>query len=117
MTNQQITTKSAEAIFKNATLTREAAQHDVTAYVDDLLPREKRETQGELKLAEAELVLAEEQRKATNEIDPERDLTLKQADVAIARAKLAIEKTMNRLHILANLHPGQADQTAQTRCQ
>ena len=100
LTNQQITTKSAEAIFKNSTLTREAAQHDVSAYVDDLLPREKRETQAELKLAEAELALAEEQRKAINQTGPERDLTLKQADVAIARAKLAIEKTVNRLHIL-----------------
>ncbi len=100
LTNQQITTKSAEAIFANATLRREAAEHDVTAYVDDLLPREKRETQAELKLAEAELALADEQRKAINQIGPDRDLTLKQADVAIARAKLAIEKTVNRLHIL-----------------
>ena len=72
----------------------------MTAYVDDLLPREKRETQIELKLAEAELALAEEQRKAINQIGPERDLTVKQADVAIARAKLAIEKSVNRLHIL-----------------
>ena len=100
LVNQRITTKSAEAIFKNATLTRELAEHDVTAYVDNLLPREKRETQAELKLAEAELALAEEQRKAINQIGEERDLTLKQADVAIARAKLAIEKTVNRLHIL-----------------
>ncbi len=101
LTNQRITTKSAEAIFKNATLTREAAAHDVSAYVDDLLPREKRETEGELKLAEAELALAEEQQKAAREIDANKGLTLRHGEVAIARAKLAKEKSMNRLHILA----------------
>jgi HlyD family secretion protein len=100
LTNQQITTAAAEANLKNAKLTREAAEHEVTVYVDDLLPREKRETEGELKLAESELALAEDQQKAAREINANKGLTLRQGEVAIARAKLAKEKAMNRLHVL-----------------
>jgi HlyD family secretion protein len=102
LVNQRITTKSAEAIFKNAQLARESAELDVTSYVDDLLPREKRENQGELKVAEAEVAVAEVQLRLFKENAGGDELRLKERELAVARAKLAKEKAANRLHILEN---------------
>jgi HlyD family secretion protein len=99
LTNQQITTKSAEANFRNAQLARESAKMDVAAYVDDLLPREKRESQEELKVAEAEVALAEGQLRLLETVGGD-ELKVKERELAVARAKLAREKAVNRLHIL-----------------
>ena len=98
--NQVITTKSAEANFRNAKLARESAEQDVAAYVDDLLPREKREMQGELKVAEAELAVAERHLEEFKDMVGSHEIRLKELELAIARGKLAREKAVNRLHIL-----------------
>jgi HlyD family secretion protein len=100
LTNQNITTKSAEAIFKNAQLARESAHEDEKAYVDDLLPREKRESQGELKVAEGEMTVALGRLKLFKETVGGNELKLKELELAVARARLAKEKAANRLHIL-----------------
>ena len=59
--NQRITTRSAEAIFLNAKLAREYADHALTAYQDDLFPRDEREAKGEVEVAERELAVAQGQ--------------------------------------------------------
>ncbi len=102
LVNQQITTKSAEANFQNAKLARESAEFSLQSYVDDLLPREQREAEGDLKIAQAELALAEEQRDAKKLVGGADQLEVKLSELAIARAKLALEKAGNRLHVLGH---------------
>src|SRR5262249_23669988 len=56
--NQRITSESAKANYGNAKLASESAQLDLKAYRDDLFPLERREFEGDTKIAEAELALA-----------------------------------------------------------
>lgn len=100
LVNQQITTKSAEANFRTAKLARENAESNLQAYVDDLFPREQHEAEGDLKIAETELALAEEDRKFNKPVNGGNPLDPEHSNLAIARAKLAVEKANNRLHVL-----------------
>jgi len=104
--NQQITTKSAEANFQNAKLAREDAEFSFRSYVDDLFPRQQREAEGDLKIAQAELALAEEERDAKKPVGGANPLGVKLSELAIARAKLALDKAGNRLHVLAHYTKG-----------
>ncbi len=102
--NQRITTRSAEAIFLNAKLAREYADHALTAYQDDLFPRDEREAKGEVEVAERELAVAQGQLELNvggGRMVPEQaKLNVKRYELDVARAKLALEKARNRLHIL-----------------
>ena len=60
LTNQQITTKSAEANFENATLTREVAEIAVVEYVEGIFKQDLATVEGEIKLAESDLSRAED---------------------------------------------------------
>jgi HlyD family secretion protein len=100
--NQQITTKSAEASFQNTELARENAELSLKGYVEDLFPREQREAEGELKIARTELALAEEQRDAKKRVGGADHLEVKLSELAVARAKLDLEKADNRLHVLVH---------------
>ena len=55
LTNQKITTRSAEAAFQNARLTREVAEIAVKEYEDGIYPQDLQTIQGEIKTAEAEI--------------------------------------------------------------
>ncbi len=58
--NQRITTKSAEANFLNAKLTREVAEIAVREYVEGVYVQELASVEGEIKLAESDLMRAED---------------------------------------------------------
>ena len=58
--NQRITTKSAEANFLNAKLTREVAEIAVREYVEGVYVQELATVEGEIKLAESDLMRAED---------------------------------------------------------
>ena len=60
LVNQKITERSAEANFQNAKLARENGDYDMIAYTGDLFPRQRRENEGEVKVARVELALGEE---------------------------------------------------------
>ncbi len=82
---------------------REDAEISLTSYVNDLFPRERREAEGDLKIAQTELALAEEERDARKKFIGGPDhLQVKLSELAVARAKLALEKAGNRLHVLAH---------------
>jgi multidrug efflux pump subunit AcrA (membrane-fusion protein) len=106
LVNQQITEKSAEAIFENAKLTRENADYDQTEYTEDLFPREQRENEGEIKVAESELAVGKEQFDALRAVGGANKLDVMRAELAIARANLALEKARNRLHFLTDYTKG-----------
>ncbi len=58
--NQRITTKSAEANFLNAKLTREVAEIAVREYKEGVYVQDIQTVEGEIKLAESDLVRAED---------------------------------------------------------
>ncbi len=98
--NQRITIKSAEANYHNARLARENAEIENSTYRNDLFPREEREAKGEVDVAERELDVATGQADVVRRDVGDQGLPLKRAELEIARAKLALEKAKNRLHIL-----------------
>ncbi len=102
--NQRITTRSAEAISLNAKLARENADHALTAYQNDLFPRDEREAKGEVEVAERELAVAQGQLElyvGGGRMVPEQAKpNVKRYELDVARANLALEKARNRLHIL-----------------
>ena len=58
LTNQQIATKSADANYRNATLTREVAEIGVREYVEGIFLQDNATLQGEVKLAESDAARA-----------------------------------------------------------
>jgi len=58
--NQRITTKSAEANFLNAKLTREVAEIAVKEYVEGVFVQDEATAKGEIKLAESDLTRSED---------------------------------------------------------
>ena len=78
------------------------ADYNEKAYTGDLFPREQREYEGEIKVAEAELALGKEQLDATRAVGGNNKLDIMRAELAIARANLALEKARNGLHLLTD---------------
>jgi HlyD family secretion protein len=60
LVNQKITTKSAEANYENAKLTREVAEIAVVEYVEGIFKQDEQTVDGEIKLAEADLSRSED---------------------------------------------------------
>jgi HlyD family secretion protein len=60
LVNQRITTKSAEANFLNAKLTREVAEIAVKEYVEGVYVQDLATVEGDIKLAESELTRSED---------------------------------------------------------
>jgi multidrug efflux pump subunit AcrA (membrane-fusion protein) len=60
LTNQQITTKSAEASYKNAVLTREVAEIAVIEYVEGVYKQDLATFVGEITLAQSDLARCED---------------------------------------------------------
>ena len=58
--NQKITTKSAEANYENAKLTREVAEIAVIEYVEGIFIQDQATVEGEIKLAESDLSRSED---------------------------------------------------------
>ncbi len=100
--NQRITRESAKANFQNARLAREEAEIEASWFQDEIYPREKREVEGEVTVAESEVVVGEAELKEVKSIGGNNELALKRADLAIARSRLALVKARNRLHILTH---------------
>jgi RNA polymerase sigma factor (sigma-70 family) len=99
--NQRITTESAKANHGNARIASENAQFALKAYRDDLFPIEKREFESDAKIAEAELALTGAVRKEL-ENPAHSKLDRMRADLDVARARFALEKAKNRLHVLVD---------------
>jgi RND family efflux transporter MFP subunit len=68
LTNQEITTKRAEADYQNALKTREVADIAVKEYLEGTYPQEAATIEGELTLAKSEFVRAKDRLKWTKEM-------------------------------------------------
>jgi HlyD family secretion protein len=100
LVNQQITTKSAAADYENTKLTREVAEIAVVEYAEGRFKNQIAETEGNIKIAEAELAFAEDTLVAVRPNDAAPKLETKRATLAVLRARFALEKAQGRKKVL-----------------
>jgi hypothetical protein len=98
--NQRITTKAAEANFQNAKLDREVAEIAVTEYLKGDYAGQQLEIRGEIKIAEAELALAQDVLNAARSNRTYNGRELKMFELKVLRAQFALEKVEHRLKVL-----------------
>jgi HlyD family secretion protein len=99
LTNQRITTESAKAVYQNAKLAREDAEIAVVEYEEGLYKMRLEEIAGDIKVAEAELALAEDQLKWVKELVSRNVTSEREArpnELAVLRAKIGLEKAQRR---------------------
>lgn len=95
MVNQKITRKAAEANYENSRLEREVAEISVVEYVEGIFKLKNAECHAAIKIAEAELALAEDELSAfVKNAKAEKatvNLERKRAELAVLRARWARE--------------------------
>ena len=104
--NQKITAESAEAGFTNATLAREVAEIAVVEYLEGTFPSELADFEGEIKLAEMEISLAEDELKAAATGGGTSPLAVKRAELEKTRGTVALKKAQCRRRLLVEYTKG-----------
>jgi len=99
LVNQKITSESAKANFQNAKLTREIAEIAATEYVEGLFVNEKVERELDIKIAEIDLSMAEDQldELKAQKADRKKRVT---AELVLKKARFALERAESRLKTL-----------------
>jgi HlyD family secretion protein len=100
LVKQQITTKTAAANHENVKLARENTELAVVEYVEGISNIQLMEAQGNIKIAEAELALAEDTLEAVRPNDVGPKLETKRAALARLRARYALEIAQGRKKVL-----------------
>ncbi|MFI5456649.1 MAG: sigma-70 family RNA polymerase sigma factor [Isosphaerales bacterium] len=99
--NQRITTESAKANSLNATLTREEGELAVVEYESGIYVFNLAEIEGDIKIAEAELALAQEELNTAKASTTDK-LAIKRLELAVFRAQFGLEKGQNRKKLLVD---------------
>jgi HlyD family secretion protein len=102
LVNQQITVRAAEANFQKHKSAREAAEIDVKAYTDGIYLVELREAVGDIKIAEAELALAEDELNTVKSSNSGIKNQIKRAELPVLRARFGLEKAEGRRKLLSD---------------
>jgi RNA polymerase sigma factor (sigma-70 family) len=100
LVNQRIAVKTAEAAYTNAKLAREVAEIAVREYLEGHYVERLQDVEGNIKLAEAELSLAELEFQAAKAEPRSGMLAIKRAEVNLLRARFSLEKTQSRMNVL-----------------
>jgi RNA polymerase sigma factor (sigma-70 family) len=100
LVNQRIAVKMAEAAFINAKLTREVAEIAVREYRDGVYVERLQDVQGDIKLAEAELAVAELEFQAAKAEPTSGTLAIKRAELNLMRARFSLEKAQSKKMVL-----------------
>jgi multidrug resistance efflux pump len=103
--NQQITAKSARAVFEKARLTREVAELAVVEYQEGIYPTNLAEVEGDIKIAEAELALAQEELNSAKASAVDK-LPIKRLELAVQRTQFGLEKAQGRRRLLVDYTKG-----------
>jgi HlyD family secretion protein len=98
LVDQRIATRETEAALLNAKVSREMAEIAMKAYLEGDSAAQHQDAEGHIKLAEAELSLAEAELAAARE--QPRPVVFKRAEVAVLRARFALEKAQSRKEVL-----------------
>ena len=104
--NQRITRESAKANYQNARLTREVAEIAVTEYKEGVFVSELTDIEGDIKVAQAEMALAEEDLNARQGRGGGNRLAVKRAELDKFRAQIALEKAQARRKVLVDYTKG-----------
>ena len=99
LTNQRITLEAAKAKFENARITHETAEIAVVEYEQGVLKMRLDEIAGDIKIAEAELAVANDDLKNTGAGEIPQKI-VKQRGLAVLRAEIGLAKAKNRDRIL-----------------
>jgi HlyD family secretion protein len=100
--NQQINELSAQANYENARLSREVAEVAKTEYVEGLYIVELTEYQMDIKNAEVELSLAEDQLDELKAQKADRKKVVT-SELALKKARFALERAQSRLKVLRDV--------------
>ncbi len=116
LVNQKITSTTALTEWENSTLTREVAEIAVVEYADGVFQNELLEVMGDIKIAEAELAVAEDEfslaaEHAKRNKGPGGDVGLARAKLALVRAKFGLEKAQSRRKLLLDYTKGKKIKT------
>jgi hypothetical protein len=101
LTNQQINELSAQANYENAKLTREVAEVAVTEYVEGFSVDELAERDVDIKNAEVELSLAEDQLAVLN-AEKANSKKVVSAELALKRFRFRLERAQSRRKTLVD---------------
>ena len=88
--------------FQNSKLNREFAEIAVTEYTEGIFISELTDVEGDIKVSQAEMALAEEELNAAKEAGGGNRLAIKRAELDKFRAKIALEKAQARRKVLVN---------------
>jgi len=102
LTNQRITTQSASANFKNCTLARELAEIALAEYEEGVFKSELGELNDDVKIAETELALDQEELNEARASTTVKKLAIKRLELAIFRAQVALKREQDRLRVLVD---------------
>jgi RND family efflux transporter MFP subunit len=109
LVNQRITTKSAEANFQNAKLTREVAEIAVIEYEEGIYKQDFATVEGEIKLAESDLARAEDRLDWAQRMFDKGYVSMAQKvseELSLKKAQFAKEQAESKRHVLVNYTKG-----------
>ena len=118
LVNQKITTKSAEANYENAKLTREVAEIAVVEYEEGIYKQDLATVEGEIKLAESDLSRSEDRLDWARRMFEKgyvSKATKVSEELTLKKARFALEQAAEQEEGAGRLHQGQDDQGAQER--
>jgi HlyD family secretion protein len=109
LVNQRVTSKSAEATHQISALNREVAELAVIEYEEGTFKSDAMEVMAEVKIAEAELALAEDELEAVLKLVKAKSVSnieKKRAELVLLRARWGLEKAQSRRKALFDFTKG-----------
>ena len=107
LVNQQITTKSAEANYENAKLTREVAEIAVVEYVEGIFVQDFATVEGEIKLNESDLSRSEDRLDWARRMFDKGYVSMAtkvSEELTLKKARFALEQAQSKKKVLRRLH-------------
>ena len=118
LTNQQITTKSAEANYENAKLTREVAEIAVTEYVEGIYKQELATVEGEIKLAESDLSRSEDRLDWAQRMFEKGYVSMAariSEELTLKKARFALEQAQSKRKVLVEYTRARRSRSSRAR--
>ena len=109
LVNQKITTKSAEANYENAKLTREVAEIAVVEYDEGIYKQDLATVEGEIKLAESDLSRSEDRLDWAQRMFEKGYVSMAtkvSEELTLKKARFALEQAQSKKKVLVELHQG-----------
>ena len=103
LTNQEITTRGADAAYQQSKLTREVAEIAVIEYIEGIFKQDKQTIDGEIALAQSNRERAEDRLKWSNEMLKKGYVSVGQnmsEKLALRQAEFSYEQAQTKLNVL-----------------